>query len=170
MDISKKLVRSSKRTYQSLHQVTEYSKRLWIWLSMNVRQGIDFKNSGWEICPSVIKLEQDGPHALDDEALLHLQRLSKTYRLSKGVSHTLLEVHKQQLVAACLSLLSRHQSASIFNRVLTSDEKWVLHDTPKRSKHWLSTQDTIPHSARSPMHLRKMSGGLVVKWFTMSCY
>ncbi|GFY42754.1 histone-lysine N-methyltransferase SETMAR [Trichonephila inaurata madagascariensis] len=76
------------------------------------------------------------PQALDDEALkavieedssqmcgelvrqfntssetvrLHLHRLGKTYRLSKWVPYTLLEVHKQQRVAACLSLLSHHR-------------------------------------------------------------
>ncbi|GFS39886.1 histone-lysine N-methyltransferase SETMAR [Trichonephila inaurata madagascariensis] len=130
------------------------------------------------------------PQALDDEALqvaieedssqtcgelarqfntssetvrLHLHRLGKTYRLSKMVPHTLLEVHKQQRVAACLSLLSPHCSASIFNRVLTSDEKWVLYDTPKRSKHWLSPQDTVPHSARLPMHPRKI---MLCVWWT----
>ncbi|GFS74036.1 histone-lysine N-methyltransferase SETMAR [Trichonephila clavipes] len=57
---------------------------------------------------------------------LHLHRLSKTHRRSKWVPHTPLEVHKQQRVAACLSLLSRHHSASILNRVLTKDKKWVL--------------------------------------------
>ncbi|GFW13999.1 hypothetical protein TNCV_4701341 [Trichonephila clavipes] len=50
---------SSKWAYQPLHEVAEYFKRLGIVLSMNVRQGIRFKNSGWEFCPSVIKLEQD---------------------------------------------------------------------------------------------------------------
>ncbi|GFU31202.1 histone-lysine N-methyltransferase SETMAR [Trichonephila clavipes] len=64
---------------------------------------------------------------------LHLLFLGKKYRLSKWVPHTLLEVHKQQQVAACLSLLSLHRSASIFNRTLTSDKKWVLYDTPKHS-------------------------------------
>ncbi|GFY59972.1 histone-lysine N-methyltransferase SETMAR [Trichonephila inaurata madagascariensis] len=71
------------------------------------------------------------PQALDDEALqaaieedssqtcgelarqfntsremvrLHLHRLGKMYRLRKWVPHTLLEVHNQQRVAACLSL------------------------------------------------------------------
>ncbi|GFV92181.1 histone-lysine N-methyltransferase SETMAR [Trichonephila clavipes] len=82
---------------------------------------------------------------------LHLHRLGKTCRTSKWVPHTLLEVHKQQRVAACLSLLSRHRSASIFNRALTSDEKWVRYDAPKRFKHWLSTQDTVPHSAKPPI-------------------
>ncbi|GFW93208.1 histone-lysine N-methyltransferase SETMAR [Trichonephila clavipes] len=51
---------------------------------------------------------------------------------------------------------------SISNRVLTSNEKWVLYDTPKRSKHWLSPQDTIPLSARPPMHPRKIM--LYVRW------
>ncbi|GFY17130.1 histone-lysine N-methyltransferase SETMAR [Trichonephila clavipes] len=81
-------------------------------------------------------------------------------RLSKWVPHTLLEVHKQQQVAACLSLLSHHRSGSIFNQVLTSDEKWVLYDTPKRSKHRLSP---VPHSARPPLHPRKI---MLCVWWT----
>ncbi|GFU16050.1 histone-lysine N-methyltransferase SETMAR [Trichonephila clavipes] len=80
---------------------------------------------------------------------LHLHRLGKTYRLSKWAPHMLWQQQLwQQRVTACLLLLSRHCSVSIFNWVLTSDEKWVLYDTPKRSKHWLSPQDTVPHSAR----------------------
>ncbi|PRD18640.1 UNVERIFIED_CONTAM: mariner\T [Trichonephila clavipes] len=55
---------------------------------------------------------------------LYVHRLGKTYRLSKWVPHTLLEV-LQQREAACLSLHSRHLSASILNRVLISDRKWL---------------------------------------------
>src|SRR5215813_7550181 len=62
-----------------------------------------------------------------------------------------------------MSLLFCHRTASIFNRVLTSDEKWVLYDTPKRSKHWLSRQDTVPHSSRPPMHPRKI---MLCVWWT----
>ncbi|GFY52607.1 histone-lysine N-methyltransferase SETMAR [Trichonephila inaurata madagascariensis] len=87
---------------------------------------------------------------------LHLHCLDKTYRLSKWVPYTLLEAHKQQRVATCLSLLSRQHSTSIFNRVPTIDEKLVLYDTPKRSKHWLSPQGTVPHSARLPRLPRKI--------------
>ncbi|XP_076052678.1 histone-lysine N-methyltransferase SETMAR-like [Oratosquilla oratoria] len=71
----------------------------------------------------------------DETVRLHLHRLGKTFKLSKWVPHTLLEVHKRQRVGACISLLSRHRTASLFNRVLTSDEKWVLYETPKRSRH-----------------------------------
>ncbi|GFY52112.1 histone-lysine N-methyltransferase SETMAR [Trichonephila inaurata madagascariensis] len=123
---------------------------------MNVRQGTCFKNLGREIYPYPYA-RTGRSQALNDEALqaaieedssktsgelarqfntssemvrFHLHRLGETYRLSQWVPHTLLEVHKQQRVAAYLSLLSRHRNASIFNRVLTSDEKWILYDTP----------------------------------------
>src|SRR5215813_8472857 len=99
----------------------------------------------------------------DETVRVHLHCLGKAYRLSKWVPHTLSEVHKTQRVAACMSLLSHHRTASIFNRVLTSDEKWVLYDTPKHSKHWLSPQDTVPHSSRLPMHPRKI---MLYVWWT----
>ena len=72
------------------------------------------------------------------------------------------EVLKRQRVAACVSLLSKHHTASLFNWVLTSDEKWVLYKTPKHSRHWLSPQDAVPHTARLPMHPRKIM--LCVWW------
>ncbi|GFT21248.1 histone-lysine N-methyltransferase SETMAR, partial [Nephila pilipes] len=69
----------------------------------------------------------------DETVRLHLHRLFKTYILNKWLPLMLLEVHKRQRVAACMSLLSRHRTASISSRVLTSDGG--LYDTPKRSKH-----------------------------------
>ncbi|PRD31185.1 UNVERIFIED_CONTAM: Histone-lysine N-methyltransferase SETMAR [Trichonephila clavipes] len=135
-----------------------------------------FRSGDLSLCD---KARTGRPQALDDEALmaaieedssqtygelakqlntsnemvrLQLYHLGKTYRLSKWVPYTLFEVHKQQRLAACLSLLSRHHSTSIFNQVLISDRKWVLYDTPKRSKHWLSPQETVPHSVRPLMH------------------
>src|SRR5215813_6280414 len=62
-----------------------------------------------------------------------------------------------------MSLLFCHRTAPIFNRVLTSDEKWVLYDTPKRSKHWLPPQDTVPDSSRPPMHPHKI---MLCVWWT----
>ncbi|GFT27679.1 hypothetical protein NPIL_330981 [Nephila pilipes] len=32
----------------------------------------------------------------------------------------------------------------------------VLYDTPKRSDHWLSLQDTVSHCSRSLLHPRKI--------------
>ncbi|GFW16292.1 histone-lysine N-methyltransferase SETMAR [Trichonephila clavipes] len=173
-----------KWSFQLLHQVAEYASVLVNEIDIGFK---NFRSGDLSLCDNA---RIGRPQALDDEALqaaieenssqtygelvrqintssetvrLHLHRVGKTYRLSKWVPHTLLEVHKLQREAACLLLLSRHFSASIFNRVLTSDEKWVLYDTPKRSKHRLSPQDTVPHSARPPMYPRKI---MLCVWWT----
>ncbi|XP_035209264.1 histone-lysine N-methyltransferase SETMAR-like [Stegodyphus dumicola] len=93
---------------------------------------------------------------VSDETIgLHLHLIGKAYKLSKRVPFSLFEANKQQRVAACLSLLTRHHNASIFDRVLTSDEKWVQYDTPRRSRHWLSPRGSVPHTARL-LHPRKI--------------
>ncbi|XP_035219581.1 histone-lysine N-methyltransferase SETMAR-like [Stegodyphus dumicola] len=66
----------------------------------------------------------------DGTIRLHLRRIGKAYKLSKWVPYSLSNANKQQRVAACLPLLTRHRNTSIFDRVLTSDEKWVQYDTP----------------------------------------
>ncbi|KAJ8885609.1 hypothetical protein PR048_011807 [Dryococelus australis] len=48
-----------------------------------------------------------------------------------------------------------HRSALIFDRVLTTDEKCVLYDTPKLARHWLSPRDCVPYTARPPPHPRQ---------------
>lgn len=45
-----------------------------------------------------------------------------------------------------------HRNVPIFERVLTIDEKWVLCDTPKRSRHWLPPRDTGPHTSNPHLH------------------
>ncbi|GFU04236.1 histone-lysine N-methyltransferase SETMAR [Nephila pilipes] len=99
----------------------------------------------------------------DETIKLHLYLLGKMYRLFKGALHILLEVHKRQRVALCMSLLSHPRTASIFNLVLTSEEKWILYDIPKHSKHWLSRQDTVPHSEKPPMRPCKI---ILCIWLT----
>ena len=59
-------------------------------------------------------------------------------------------------MAAYVLLLSHHCTASLFNQVLTSDEKWALCKTPKHSRHWLSSPDTVPHTTRQPMYPHKI--------------
>ncbi|GFT87728.1 hypothetical protein NPIL_453841 [Nephila pilipes] len=59
-------------------------------------------------------------------------------------------------------LHSHHRTASIFNRLLTSDKMWVLYDTPKRFKYRLSSKDTVPHCDRPSVPPRKII--LCVLW------
>jgi len=130
------------------------------------------------------------PHVLDDEALkaaieedsgltcdklaerfrvsvetvrLHLHGIGKSYRLSKWVLHTLSAANKEQRVTTCLSLLNRHLNTPIFDRLLTGNEKWVLYDTPNRTRHCLSTRDPVPHTSRPPLNPRKV---MLSVWWT----
>lgn len=51
--------------------------------------------------------------------------------------------------------------------MLTGDEKWVLHDTPKCARHWLLPQEIVLHSTRPPLPnaiLYAVSGGLVAHY------
>ena len=159
---------TSKCAYQLLNQIASNVKRFRIVLWMNVMQNIGFKNSGWKICSSVMNLSVDGHKhwilkpcrrpclacieensslTYDDLVIqlnisvkqLHfictflLRRTGWTSRLHilcwKSTRH-----NKWQPV----SLLFRHLTTSIFNHVLTSDEKWILYDTPRRHPRILS--------------------------------
>ncbi|XP_035218054.1 histone-lysine N-methyltransferase SETMAR-like [Stegodyphus dumicola] len=97
----------------------------------------------------------------DETIRLHLHRIAKAYKPSKWVLLSLSDANKQQRVAACLSLLTRHRNASIFDRVLTSDENWVQYDTPRSSR--LSLRDPVPHTARPSLHPRKI---MLCIWWT----
>ena len=59
-------------------------------------------------------------------------------------------------MTACLSLFSQHRKTPRFDRELTSNGKWVLYDTLKRARHWLSQQDPVPHTRRPPLTPRKI--------------
>jgi len=71
----------------------------------------------------------------DETVRLHLDLRGKAYTLNKRVTHTMLDVNKDQRVTSCLSFLSRHSNTVIFDQELTSDEKWVLYETPKHARH-----------------------------------
>ncbi|GFV64909.1 histone-lysine N-methyltransferase SETMAR [Trichonephila clavipes] len=105
MDVSKELVRGC--------------------LLYDFKVGLSAVASSRRICQAF------GDSAVNERTARHWFKKIRSGDLSpdsgtKWVPHTLLEVHKQQRVAACLSLLSRYRSASIFSPVLTSDKKWVL--------------------------------------------
>ncbi|XP_035210476.1 histone-lysine N-methyltransferase SETMAR-like [Stegodyphus dumicola] len=93
----------------------------------------------------------------------NLHRIGKAYKLKKCVPPSLSDANKQQRGATCLSLLTRHRNATIFDRVLTSDERWVQYDTPRRSKHCFSPRDSVPHTARPSLHSRKF---MLCIWWT----
>jgi len=54
-------------------------------------------------------------HVSAEIVRLHLNRIGKSYRLSKWVPHTLSAANKEQRVPSCLSLLTRRLNTHIFD-------------------------------------------------------
>ncbi|GFS54360.1 histone-lysine N-methyltransferase SETMAR [Trichonephila clavipes] len=42
-----------------------------------------------------------------------------------------------------------------FDRLITTDEKWVLHDNPKRKRQWLSPKEPPRRTAKPGLHPKK---------------
>lgn len=126
-----------------------------------------FRSEDLSVC---VETRSCRPHILDDESLKAAKKrtIDKpeetvitepciTYRRhTSRVQHSLSEANRQQQVMACFSFLFRHHNVPIFDRVLTSDEKWALYDTPKNAKHWLSPQNPVPYTTRIPLQLSKI--------------
>ncbi|CAK9833791.1 Histone-lysine N-methyltransferase SETMAR [Anthophora retusa] len=49
------------------------------------------------------------------------------------------------------------------DRVLTCDEKWILYCNNKRTNHWLPPKDSVPPTAKTPLHTQKI---LICVWWT----
>jgi histone-lysine N-methyltransferase SETMAR len=94
---------------------------------------------------------------------LHLHHLGKTHKLSRWVPHELTVAHKAALADACLSLLSRQRKDPFLDRLLTSDEKWVLYDTPRRRHHWFAPHEPVPKQPKPPLHPKKI---MLCVWWT----
>lgn len=99
----------------------------------------------------------------DETVRMHLHHLGKRWKLSKWVPYELNEANKLQRLTICTSLLSRHNLAPFFDRMLTCDEKWIMYSNKKRAHHWLSSNDPLPLTAKPSIHQEKM---LLCVWWT----
>ena len=82
----------------------------------------------------------------DETCHAHLHDLGKRWKLSKWVPHALTKENKLQRLTLCSSHLSRHEITPFLDCLLTSDEKWIFFNNNKRTYHWLSTEDSVPHT------------------------
>lgn len=88
----------------------------------------------------------------DETIRLHLHQLGKKWKLSKWVPHNLSDDNKLSRITICSANFSRHQNEPFLDRLLTCDEKWILYSNSKRSYHWLSSSDAIPHTPKNNLH------------------
>jgi histone-lysine N-methyltransferase SETMAR len=86
----------------------------------------------------------------------HLKEIGKVYREGIWVPHLLSEMNKDQRRTICTSLLSRQKSEPFLHKVVTGDEKWVLYNTNKRTKQWLSPNQTAIPTPKPSLTLKKV--------------
>jgi histone-lysine N-methyltransferase SETMAR len=58
----------------------------------------------------------------------HLKRLRFFSKLDMWVPHSLTEWNKLDRVFAAISLLLSHEKEPFLNRIVTSDEKWIIYN------------------------------------------
>ena len=64
----------------------------------------------------------------------YIKNVGKIKRLEKRVPHNLNESQKNRRFEICNLLLRRHAKEPFLNRIITCDEKWILHDNKEFSK------------------------------------
>lgn len=99
----------------------------------------------------------------DETIRLHLHQLGKSWKLSKWVPHELSDEHRFHRVSVCSALLSRYKTEPFLDCLLTADEKWIMYNNTKRTHHWLSSNEPIPHSSKTPVHCQKI---MLCVWWT----
>lgn len=82
----------------------------------------------------------------------HMKRLGYNKRLDKIVPHDLNDFQRKQRVDICSSLFVRNQNESILDRIITVDEKWVLHNNSRRSSSWVKPGQTVGHAPKPVIH------------------
>jgi len=91
-----------------------------------------------------------------------LHDLGYTEKLDQWVPHQLTAANKMARFNICSILLQRHAEVPFWKRIITCDEKWVLHDNFRRSSSWVK-KGTSPRIAPKPdLHPTKT---LVTVWW-----
>jgi histone-lysine N-methyltransferase SETMAR len=88
--------------------------------------------------------------------LEHLKRLGKSARYGQWVPHELTPANRMNREAACASLLSRFNKEDFLERIVTSDEKWVLYVNHRRKRQWLTPGETAIPEAKGDLHPKKV--------------
>uniref|UniRef100_A0A1I7WQ18 Histone-lysine N-methyltransferase SETMAR n=1 Tax=Heterorhabditis bacteriophora TaxID=37862 RepID=A0A1I7WQ18_HETBA len=80
--------------------------------------------------------EYDNTFNVNEETIRqHFHQPGKRWKLSKWVPHSLIHENKLQRLTICSSHLARSKTESLFDRILTSDEIWIIYSNDKRFHH-----------------------------------
>ena len=92
----------------------------------------------------------------------HLHQINKVKKLDRRVRQELYGHQMKKRFDACVSLLSRNKGEPFMHRIVTCDEKWILHDNCIRSARWLDKDEVPKHSSKLNIYQKKLT---VTTWW-----
>jgi len=84
-----------------------------------------------------------------------LRKLGKIQKLGRWVPHELNARQKNVRFNVCQELLQKQERKGFLHRIVTSDEKWIFFENPKRNASWVSPGEPAAASARSNRYGKK---------------
>ena len=85
-----------------------------------------------------------------------MKAIGKVQKLGKWVPHDLSENNLMQRLEICTVSSSRQNREPFLDRIVTGDEKWVLHVNMKRRKQWVDKDKAPDPTPKAGLHPRKI--------------
>lgn len=95
----------------------------------------------------------------------HLKEIGKKKKMDQWVPHFLNNSQKSKRLEICRLHLERNENASFLHRIVTCDEKWVIHHNRRRSAQWLDMDKAPLHCPKPDLHPKKT---MVTVWWSMA--
>lgn len=158
-----------------LHRFAEYVKPLERMVWVNAPSGTDSRISGRKFCHVVMKPAVAGQKSRS-ELGHYIQFSDETVRIHLGKAYNFwYPTHCRNPTSNEWQPVSRCFFGTVtYSYLLTSEENWVLYDTPKHDRYlFVTTGFCASHymtNLYNPARLCSVSGGLADKWYTMSYY
>lgn len=126
-------------------------KELQAAVELNSRQSVRELSKQFDVCARTIST--------------HLKAIGKVKKMEQWVPHLLSNSQKTKRLEICKSLLLRHEEDPFLNRIITSDEKWVLYHNRRRSAQWLNVDEAPSFCAKPDLHPKKI---MITVWWSMA--
>ncbi|GFW42228.1 mariner Mos1 transposase [Trichonephila clavipes] len=86
----------------------------------------------------------------------HLKQLGYVQKLDTWVPHELNETHLTQHINSCDLLKIRNENDPFLKRLITGDEKWVVHNNIKRKRPWSRPGEPTQTTSKVDIHQKKI--------------
>ena len=86
----------------------------------------------------------------------HLKEIGKSKKLDKWVPHVLNENQKNRRFKPSFPHILRNRNDPFLDRIVTTDENWIMYDNRRRLAQWLDHDQSLKHFAKRELHQKKL--------------